>query len=285
MKILHIERPFDQSPTRFFWFALMYSKISYFLLSPQIVNSGRKLIMRSFTATRLFAIKDSINLMGFLRCRIQNDGFDFREDVDFYLQSFLYYAAEINRVVENEIATERKRYDEFNRALETDPTWGHEWFLYEMDLKTKENLADIYIDSLIISMYSFVERKMLFLCQHVEKDQIFKVNDIAGKGVQRYRRYLEGAANLDFMPVQAEWDQLRRYSELRNILVHHAGTRTFLTKNIPLLKFLESAPGVDLKIMGDEISFHFRTNEIIFAFFQCCHSILHFLFFEKVVIS
>lgn len=223
--------------------------------------------------------------MGLGRYRIQEAGFDYFKEVQFYLQSFLYYAAEINKFVESEITTERERYKAFYLEIQEDPTWEHEWFQYELDLKTKEGLADIYMDSLIISMYSFVERKMLFLCEHFEKGQTFKIKDIAGKGIQRYRRYLEGAAGMDFTQVQTEWAEFLRYNELRNVLVHQVGTRTILRKNHLLIEFLKSSPGVEVDEGSDIITFRFRTNEIIFSFFRCCHFILDFLFVEKVPIS
>lgn len=49
-----------------------------------------------------------------------------------------------------------------------------------------------------------------------------------------------------------------------------------------LIEFLKSAPVVDVDEGTDIITFRFRSNEIIFSFFRCCHFILDFLFVEKV---
>lgn len=220
--------------------------------------------------------------MALFRYRIQGEGFDYWKEVQFYVESFQHYSVEINKFIDVEIATARERYNAFLLELQNDPTWEHEWFDYELELNTKEGLADIYMDSLIISMYSFVECKMLFLCEYFEKGQVFKVRDIAGKSITGYRKYLEKAAGMDFALVQAEWADLLKYNELRNIPLHHIGTRTLPGKNRQLIEFLNSTPGVEVVRDGDMARFRFRSNEFVFAFFRTCHFILDYLFHEKV---
>jgi hypothetical protein len=121
--------------------------------------------------------------MGFYRHRIQDEGFDPFKEYEFFFQSFLLYAAETNKFIQREIESERERYNEYIKMAVNNPEEMREDFLYELDLKTKEGMTDIYFDSLIIALYSFVEKKMLQLCRYFEAQQLFKVNEIVGDGI------------------------------------------------------------------------------------------------------
>jgi len=66
-----------------------------------------------------------------------------------------------------------------------------------------------------------------------------------------------------------DWAQEPRYNELRNILVHSEGARSFQKSNQPLRSFLAAIPGVVLSEEGEQKLLGFQTNKIIFLFYQC----------------
>lgn len=220
--------------------------------------------------------------MGLYRYRIQDEGFDPFKEYEFFFQSFLYYAAETNKFIQREIENERARYEEYMRLAVDDPDEIREDFMYELDLKTKEGMADIYFDSLIIALYSFIEKKMLQLCRYFETRQAFKVNEILGDGILKYRKYLERAANMDFVEIKEEWEQLTHFKKMRNILVHSDGVRIIPANEKGLILFLKGQPGIKLVESPDGTVFHFEDAGLIFYFHRCSKFIVNYLFHEKV---
>jgi hypothetical protein len=53
--------------------------------------------------------------------------------------------------------------------------------------------------SLIVTLYSFIEKKMLQMCKYFESQQAFKVNEILGDGVAKYQKYLEHVIHIIFI--------------------------------------------------------------------------------------
>lgn len=219
--------------------------------------------------------------MGLYRFRIQNEGFDPFKEYEFFFQSFLFYAAETNKFIQREIENERARYEEYLKSAEGDPDEIREDFMFELDLKTKEGMADIYFDSLIVTLYSFIEKKMLQLCRYFEAQQAFKVNEISGDGIFKYQKYLERVANMDFSEIKEEWEQLGHFKKLRNILVHSDGVRIIPTKESGLIHFLKGQPGIKLAASSDGTVFHFEDAQLIFYFYRCAKFVVDFLFHEK----
>jgi hypothetical protein len=215
------------------------------------------------------------------RHRMADDQFEPFKEYEFYFQSFLHFAVEINEFINKEIATEREQYDFYRKELEATGHWEEDQFFHNLDLKTKEGFADIYFDSLIVSMFSFVEKKMLVVCHWLEKNQLFKLNEIKGTGILKFRLYLE-KCGVDFSEIPAEWEMLVRFKELRNILVHAEGNRLIPNNEKQLISFLKKTDGVVLSEGPDGATFHFRTNEIIFALHRCAKFVVNCLFYEKV---
>lgn len=119
--------------------------------------------------------------MGFGRYRITDKEWDYFKEIHFFFVSFYFYTDEVNRFIDKEISSAKESYEKFSTEIEADPNWEDEWFDYFSNVQAKTGLTDIYYDSLIMTLYSFVERKMFFLANHLAQEQKIKVNDIAGK--------------------------------------------------------------------------------------------------------
>jgi hypothetical protein len=84
----------------------------------------------------------------------------------------------------------------------------------------KENIQAVYYSSIIIAMYSFLEKKFFQLCRLVEPKSELKINDLSGKGIFKYKRYLSKVHNVDFTNLENEWQLITKFNKLRNDLVH-----------------------------------------------------------------
>jgi hypothetical protein len=69
-------------------------------------------------------------------------------------------------------------------------------------------------------MYSFLEKKFFQLCRLVEPKSELKINDLSGKGIFKYKRYLSKVHNVDFTNLENEWQLITKFNKLRNDLVH-----------------------------------------------------------------
>lgn len=219
------------------------------------------------------------------RARIQDGQFEAFKDYEYFFQSFLLYAAETNKFIEREIDHERTRYENYRKEAIERPDWEAEDFMYVLDLKTKEGMADIYFDSLIITLYSFIEKKMLQLCRYYEPHQAFKMSDLKDNGILKYRKYLEQGARIDFSVIKEEWDKLVLFGKLRNNLVHSDGVRVIPQSDKLLINFLNAQSGMELIQVKDGYTYHIKDVQIIFEFYRCCKFFVDFLFYERVPLS
>jgi hypothetical protein len=133
----------------------------------------------------------------------------------------------------------------------------------------------------VYSIYSFIEKKMLFICSALGAKQQIKVNDIAGKGIFKFRTYLAKVIGIDFQPIEKDWQQLLKFNKLRNFIIHSEGSRTVAMNNQDLISFLKSVKGVDIKENGEAITFHILTVDILIDFIAVANAILHFIYFEE----
>jgi hypothetical protein len=220
--------------------------------------------------------------MGLVRYRIKGDDWDYFKEIHFFFESFYFYADEINQFIDKEISSAKDIYQKFSKEIEVDPTWEDEWFDYFANVQAKVGLTDIYYDSLIMTLYSFVERKMFFLSNHLAQEQTIKVNDIAGKGIFKYQKYLSKVCGIDFTQIDNEWANIVGYNRLRNQIVHSEGIRNIPKSNHDLVKFLKSIDGVVLNEEGDTISYHFSTDNILKTFAATARTIIDHIYSEQV---
>jgi hypothetical protein len=218
--------------------------------------------------------------MGLYSYRIQDKGWDYFKEIVFFYQSFAVFNEQINGFIENDLANAKKFFDIYIEETKDMPD-DFEYFNYKMDLKAREGLVNIYYDSLLISMHSFTEKKMLFLSTYLSKYKAVKVDDIAGKGIFKYRRYLEKVCLIDFVPIEKDWNLLLNFNMLRNHLIHAEGNRNISNTQTQLLNFLKTIHGVQLTEQGNATSFAFTTDTIIFDLLNCSQRIVEELYRTK----
>ena len=221
-------------------------------------------------------------IMGLIRYRITGNDWDYFKEIHFFFESFYFYADETNQFIDKEISSAKNSVEKFSKEIEVDPTWEHEWFDYFANVQTKVGLTDIYYDSLIMTLYSFVEKKMFFLSNHLALGQAIKVNDIAGKGIFKYQKYLSKVCGIDFSQIDNEWTNLLGFNNLRNQIVHSEGKRSIPKSNQNLTHFLKSINGVVLTEEGDAVNYHFATDDILKMFAATARTIIDHIYLEKV---
>jgi len=101
----------------------------------------------------------------------------------------------------------------------------------------KEYLADSYADegimlverfpqllrqSLFISIYAFLEQRLIGICEHYEhaKPTNVLLADLVDNGIIKCKTYLSKVVQIEFPESTHSWQQLLKYNKLRNQLVH-----------------------------------------------------------------
>jgi len=212
--------------------------------------------------------------------RIDDGKWDYFKDLFFFYQSFNVYIKRINSFLEEDVASEKDIYENYLKALKEEDDLFEE-FNYESDWKATEGLVDIYYDSFIMSMYSFTEKKMYILSNFLSQSQNVKLGDIAGKGIFKYKKYLEKVCDIDFKPIEKDWDSLQQFNVLRNHLVHAEGNRSLLNGNQQLIDFLKTIHGVILTEENNFVNFHFASDSILYDFLNCSQRVIEYLYKKK----
>ncbi len=220
--------------------------------------------------------------MGLGKYRITGNDWDYFKDIHFFFESIYFYADEINQFIDNEIRSAKESYNKFIEGREANPSWENQWFDYFANVQAKTGLTDIYYDSLIITLYSFIEKKMFCLCNHLSKAQNIKVNDMAGSGIFKYQKYLSKVCGIDFTKIDEEWKKLLGYNKLRNLIVHSEGTRSIPKADSYLINFLKTLDGVVLTEEEGIITFHFSTDDVIVNFVTIAKIIIDYIYLEEV---
>lgn len=80
----------------------------------------------------------------------------------------------------------------------------------------------------LMSLYSFLEISLLKLSNFIKETNniALKPSELQGKGIKKYKLYLEKVVGLDLSHLKATWDNLCHLSEVRNQVAHNNGLIT-----------------------------------------------------------
>lgn len=135
-------------------------------------------------------------LYGIARTPFDDNDFHFAQ-FRFELDSFEEYLKMTNELIEKQLKDKIKEYDNYGEAAD---------LIFDSEENIiRERTLRLYYSSIIISLYSFLEQSMYQLCKIAETSQSIKINDIYGRGIFKYKTYLEKVISIDFNPINPEW--------------------------------------------------------------------------------
>lgn len=85
--------------------------------------------------------------------------------------------------------------------------------------------VDIHRRSCLVTLYSYLESFLNYLCECLYKlnDYSVKHTDLKGSGVFRARLYLNKIVGVNFNEINSEWVNIKNLNLIRNHIVHNAG--------------------------------------------------------------
>ncbi len=143
----------------------------------------------------------------------QNSWFCYISEIEIPLQAYSKYIDSSEELI-TEIRDNIKSEEKFNEKLSDDDIC----FSPNYDIDTE--IIDFYHNSIFICLYAFLEKKMRKLCKSVENEQKITIDDMSGRWIYRYKKYLEKIVGVDFNNIEQEWGELDKLNKIRNILTH-----------------------------------------------------------------
>lgn len=142
----------------------------------------------------------------------------FKFHITFPLESFKEYA----HYIEESLRKEVRVYEDMANDLdeeEKEAFWDH--YIDEVS-KYYQEFPQIMRNSLFVSIYTFLEDKLIELC--VPNDETtLKLSDINGKGIQQASIYLKKVLRINFPDHSKEWHFIKNSNLIRNCIVHNNG--------------------------------------------------------------
>jgi len=220
--------------------------------------------------------------MAIIRTRhiFDKKGFQYTTDIQFQLDAFWQYINITEELIEREVKEKIKSNENFLK--DTTPVEIDLWHDF-VDHAIKVHTRQLHYSSIFISIYSFFEKKMKQLCKIGEENQLIKINDMSGRGVVKYQKYLTKVLQLNLDTLKNEWELITRYNQLRNLLVH-APSNTLTKDNNGLIEKIhkiKSLPGLTIVDTDDTIEFEIEDKKLLLQFCKVVDRFLDYICNEK----
>ncbi|HFR4168428.1 TPA: hypothetical protein ACHVJ4_005252 [Bacillus cereus] len=144
--------------------------------------------------------------------------------IDMELKTFEKYMNEMENFIINQLHELDTQYSERKKRSSSEAEATHIFeYQYENQFYYYENeFPHILRKSFIISLYSFLEQKLMEICKNLEynNSQKLSLDSINSKGVFKYYKYLNEIVNVDLTSVKKEWHQIIKINIIKNHFVH-----------------------------------------------------------------
>ena len=211
--------------------------------------------------------------------KFKNSDFDFLFKVSLMSNSYMEYISLTEKLIDKEVVTELRNYEKFIK--ESEEYEIEQWYDHG-DHFIKENVANLYYTSILISLYSFLERNMHELCKSVENEYKIRLKDLNGKGIFQFRNYLEKVVEVDFEPLNDYWNEITKINKLRNLIVHESVQELQKTGNSKKIESIKQIHHLTIIDKEDSVSFEIRDSKILMNFLTTIINFLDKIFYKKV---
>ena len=169
----------------------------------------------------------------------------FKFNVDNRLEDFRQYTREIETKFHFDKEALSKSYEDAIKGLSEDEKSEVDEYFYDDFYIIEKVQINMYRNSVIVSIYSFLENSLNKLCKYLSKKHSYAitVDDLKGDGIVRAKHYLEKMAQVNFSAINGEWSDLRTLNKIRNCIVHSEG---IIINNESLKNIITQTSGVSL---------------------------------------
>ncbi len=134
------------------------------------------------------------------------------------LQTFREYAQYIESSLENKI----NEFEDSVKEVDEEEIDDFVEFYSDELSQFGEEFPAIMRNSLFISIYSFLEEKVIDLCEQPDEAGI-KLDELQGNGIKRASLFIKKVKKDDFPEDTKEWHFIQNANQIRNCIVHCGG--------------------------------------------------------------
>lgn len=208
-----------------------------------------------------------------------NSDFQYILEVGFQLESFREYLELTEKIINNEIKEKIEKYNKFlEEASYFEIETQHNFSDHEIKIHTQQ----LYYNSLFISMYSFLEKKMFQLCKLAEDKYIININDLSGNGIFKYYKYFKKVLSINLEEINTEWTEIKKYNKLRNHFVH--SPENIIKKsnnNLRKIDALKSIRNISIVEKDNHIEFGISDKQLLLDFLKVIYRFLDKIYYEQ----
>lgn len=147
--------------------------------------------------------------------------------ISFEMQEFDSYLTFMEEHLSNESLVIKQQFEETILDKDQDEVQHiFEYFYEEEFTNITSSFPRMYRESLFLSIYAYLERKMKSFCD-LDKDSKISLKDISHGGIYKYFFYLNNVTGLELNKEDPLFKMLQVYNKLRNRLAH---TDSYLTE-------------------------------------------------------
>lgn len=179
--------------------------------------------------------------------------------INFDLESFGKYLKITDSFINDRLKKDLEDHDKYDSETQE--------LLYDpLDIYIKRNNLQFYYSSIIISVYSYLEQTLLEICQVAEVDRVIKIEDISGKGVLKFKKYIEKVVGINFDNLNDEWNEITKINQLRNHFVHTSNSVLSKKESNNRINTIKEIKHLKITEFEEHYLIEFESSDVILFF-------------------
>ena len=219
--------------------------------------------------------------MGRLRIRqvFSESDYEYIVSVKFQVLAFEEYIKLTHDTIEKEVI---KKLAVYEKLMENGSDEEIELLHDPWDHEVKTIITELFYNSLLVSLYSFLEKSMYELCRVAQDGSPVKLKDFGGDGINKYKKYLSKVAGIDFTSLNKEWTYCTKINQFRNIIVHRLGAALKKPSELKLINTLKSIDHIAVKETGEHCRFSIQNETFLTHCLKTMERFLEGIYYEKL---
>lgn len=151
-----------------------------------------------------------------------------------------------------------------------------------LDYASSLNALNLVYNSMLISLCSFIETRLMMLCKLIESKSDKSIDSIKGRSkIYKYKNYLSTVHLIDFNIIHSDWKQICSYAYLRNQLVHNQIPQINIKTNKVGYRKLRNIKFLDIKVKSNIATFTITDSRLLNDYFDVISRFLQFICYVK----
>lgn len=223
-----------------------------------------------------------------IRDEFDADGFSYELDI----QQFIEYLALTEKVIDKAVKSKQQNFESLAVPIDYKKLYSNDDdYIKFLEGKVYSNIKSLYYSSILISVCSLFETKLLELCRVAEKKSGITIENFTKKKKIYYSTcitYLTDCIKIkNDEPKSSYLNNIKNYIELRNFLIHNnnefiqiTSERAQIIDNSPFIYFIST---YEKEINGkDYINYKIENASPIFDLLNNIGNFFYYLYYEEV---